>query len=100
MRIHTPVKTCGVDPRAGYRFAPLPVAPAVFMGRHFGSMSLILKWAATTDHTEHAHHGNKAHSRLTATGVVSFLVLCFPIALNESYGQFSIIHMNQDGVIR
>ena len=33
------------------------------------------------DHPEHAHHGNKANRRLTATGVVSFLVLCFPIAL-------------------
>jgi hypothetical protein len=33
------------------------------------------------DHPEHAHHENKANRRLTATGVVSFLVLCFPTAL-------------------
>ena len=33
------------------------------------------------DHPEHAHHGNKDNRRLTVTGVVSFLVLCFPIAL-------------------
>ena len=33
------------------------------------------------DHPEHAHQGDKAHSRLTARGVVRFLVLCFPIAL-------------------
>jgi uncharacterized repeat protein (TIGR03943 family) len=33
------------------------------------------------NHIEHAHHGNSANRRLTAAGVVSFLVLCLPIAL-------------------
>jgi uncharacterized membrane protein YcgQ (UPF0703/DUF1980 family) len=33
------------------------------------------------NHIEHAHRGNTTNGRLTTTGVVSFLVLCLPIAL-------------------
>jgi uncharacterized membrane protein YcgQ (UPF0703/DUF1980 family) len=32
-------------------------------------------------HHEHSHHGDQAHKGLTAASVMSFLVLCVPIAL-------------------